>query len=433
MEEAYQARQAAPHLNRYQDRMKPLTPFKQDVTTSTFAEDFEHSMQRLRGALTDLLAAAGEDPRQPQEISRNCDLNKNLAWKVSKIVNSTDAYSCAQHVPGSAGIRILLAAFERRGVSAEVLRGVEEAIDQFDRMIRVHVGDRGNLELYVGSVQEDGIHSSQLEVKRRMAYQGNCVIWGVQARVAYTLKVISPNATNPERADIATVGGLLGFRRLRPTASWPVLRMRTLSEDVEIGHDWRPINPAHEGTSAPLIPGYCSTPLPETRSIVEGERTTHEICEGPVGNTAAVDVAFGGVDLSHVPVRTKDLEAIGEHYCRSDTPVEMLQFDLLVHRDLPFQLPPKLVTYSSINGDQVFPLSKQDRFHLPSTDHVNSLGPSMPAVSSPHIPRYGKLVHTVCERMGRDLGEFTGYRMTLSYPPIPAIFVMHHKLGSPIE
>ena len=412
--------------------MKQLTSHSPQRAQTDFPVDFERCMHRLRGALTDLLAAAGESPGHPQELARGCGLNKNLAWKVCKIINSTDSYGVAQHIPGSAAMRILLEAFERRGVPMEVRGSVTQAMGEFDTMVRLHVGDRSNLELYLGSIQKDGIHSSQLEMKRRLAYQGNSAIWGVQARVAFGLKAVSPTHGDPERADLTAVGGLLAFRRLRPTASWPLLEVVTLSENVEVcQEDVVPIDPDSHGKGAPLIHEFCSSPLAATREIVEGDTTTYEICEGPVGNTAAADIVYGSIGRNHVPVRADTSEAVGEHYFKVDTPVEMLQFDLLVHRSLPFDVPPRLVTYSMLNGDLHFPLSKNQRYHLPGRTQVQSLGSSLPGLATPHIPRYGQLVTRTCEAIGYPLEEFQGFRVTLSYPPIPSMFVMHHHLGAP--
>jgi hypothetical protein len=412
--------------------MHPLTPLAPNHDISSFPVDFERAMQGLRGALTELLASLHEDPRAPQELSRRYGINKNLAWKVCKIINSTDAYSSAQHVPGLGGIKILLRSLEKGGAPAEELKAVEAAMSRFDRMIQVHVGDRANLELYVASVQPDGVHSSQLEANRRMAYLGNSAIWGVQARLGFTLRLVAPNEEDHERADLCSIGGLVGFRRLRPTASWPVLQMRTLSENLEIRSDRQvPVDESIQPGEAPLVREFCSTPLPATRSLVEGDLTIHELCEGPVGNTAATDVVFGSIDRALVPVRGDEEESVGEHYCRIDTPIEMVQFDLLVHKDLPFSLPPELCTYSLLQGKLVFPLSRNTRFHLPGTESVQELGGAPPVMASPHIPRYGRLVELACERLGHRLGDFRGFRMTLAYPPVPTVFVMHHQLGRP--
>jgi len=82
-------------------------------------------MQNVRGALTELLASLGENPRLPQDVSRRHGINKNLAWKVCKIINSTDVYASAQHGPGPGGIRILLRAFEKAGAPEEALAAVD--------------------------------------------------------------------------------------------------------------------------------------------------------------------------------------------------------------------------------------------------------------------------------------------------------------------
>lgn len=56
-------------------------------------------------------------------------------------------------------------------------------------------------------------------------------------------------------------------------------------------------------------------------------------------------------------------------------------------------------------------------------------GPSPPVVATPHLPRYASLVELCCRRLGHPLEAFRGYRMTLTYPPIPSGFVIHHPLG----
>lgn len=412
--------------------MTELKPFVKSDVHSTFPVDFERAMNGLRGALTDLLAAGGDDPRQPQELSRSYGLNKNLAWKICKIVNSTNSYEVSTQVPGSAGMRILLAAFEKRGVSRQVIDLVAEAFAGFEEMVRIHVGDRSHLELYVGAVQPEGVHSSQLEAMRRMAYQGNSAIWGVQARVGFVLRAVSPASSDPDRADVTSVGGLLGFRRLRPTASWPLLRQLILSENAEVGHEpVEHIDPDFDPSGAPLVGDFCSDPVPETRKTITGDTATYEICEGPVGITAQADLTFGTIDRNNVPVfaGAAGEESVGEHYCRVDTPVEIVQFDLLVHRDLPFEMPPRLATHSTLCTTPTFPLSQDKSCLLPGTTSVQALGDSLHSYSTPHIPRYGHLVTRTCERIGHPLEEFQGYRVTLTYPPIPSILVMHHPLG----
>ena len=408
------------------------SPFKRTLDTpATFPGDLHGCMQQLRGALTELLASVGDDPRKPQELSRRLGLNKNLAWKACKIINSEDVLSSVQHVPGAGGIKILLKAFQDSDAPAASIDAVRAAMEEFADMVRVHVGDRANLQLYVTSWQPEGVHADELGDKRRLAYQGNSAIWGVQARLGFALRLLAPNVEDPQRADMAMIGGLSGFSRLRPTASWPVLQVQVIGADVSSGgQPGVPIDPDYTGEGPPLIRSHCSDPIPSTRTIVEAESTTYEICEGPVGNTAALDLTFGHVLRGNVPIHDEAPGAVGEHYCRVDTPLEAVQFDLLVHRDLPFELPPKLVTYSRLHDKVSFPLSEASRFHLPGITRVQELGSHPPVVASPLLPDYATLVAAGCRAIGHELDAFRGYRVTLSYPPMPVTLVMYHPLGS---
>lgn len=389
-------------------------------------------MHGLRGALTELLASMGDDPRLPQEVSRRYDINKNLSWKVSRIINSTDSYESVPHVPGRGGMKILCQAFEAAGAPPARIGAVQGAFGAYNEMIRLHVGDRATLELYVGSRQPGGILSEQLEDKRRLAYQGNSAIHGIQARLGVTLTAIAANAQDPTFLDLANVGGFFGFRRLRPTVSWPVLQQQIRTDDFEVEEERRsPIDDAHAGDGPPLMREFCSQPLPETRTVQVGDVTTHELCEGPVGMTASIDVAFGTVSRHVVPVHGDSPESVGEHYCRVETPLELAQFDLLVHRDLPFQLPPRFLACSRLHGEPLFPLSHHPRFHLPGAPEVQDLGPVVHGISSPHISSYARLADQTCRALGHELEEFRGYRVVVSYPPMPTIMVLVHPLAPP--
>jgi hypothetical protein len=66
----------------------------------------------VRGSLLELYAALSVDPEQPQEAIRKFRVNKNLAWKVSKILSAQDGLTSIQHFPGGAGWEIMLGAMK---------------------------------------------------------------------------------------------------------------------------------------------------------------------------------------------------------------------------------------------------------------------------------------------------------------------------------
>ena len=92
-----------------------------------FSDDLKQVLQGLRGALTDALSTIGVDPARPQEVARRLGLHRNLTWKVSKIVTSTDVFSAVPHVPGRTGMQILDQALRKVGAPAGGLERIRSA------------------------------------------------------------------------------------------------------------------------------------------------------------------------------------------------------------------------------------------------------------------------------------------------------------------
>src|SRR5215471_18956128 len=127
-------------------------PIKARSDAVALEEDCREVLQALRGQLIELYSAAGLDPGQPQEVARRLGLNKNLTWKVSKIINAADGLSAIQHVPGAAGMEILLTGLESAGASRRNIDAVHEALERFDQVVERHAGDRAHLDLILDSM-----------------------------------------------------------------------------------------------------------------------------------------------------------------------------------------------------------------------------------------------------------------------------------------
>ena len=61
-----------------------------DTSTVSFPKHARAVVRTVRGAFTELLISVGADPSDPQAMSRKFGLNKNLAWKISKIIQADD-------------------------------------------------------------------------------------------------------------------------------------------------------------------------------------------------------------------------------------------------------------------------------------------------------------------------------------------------------
>jgi hypothetical protein len=364
-------------------------------------------------------------------VSKAIGINRNVAWKLSRLIHATDPYEMHPHLPGNAGMHIVLRAFERHGAPADELRAVTGAWSEFEAMVERHAGNRRRLALLLASRSAQEGSGDEGLAARRAAFEGLSAVFGAQARVRLGLSMMAPSREASDRAAIVSISGLLDFRRLRETTCWPMVQVQGFDTEGEPGPGRRqPLEPNDgDPERAPLLTEFSTSPPPELVVTGREDVRTYELRPGPVGRAAAVDVVFGTILPAAVPIYDTDDDpnSVGEHYCRIDTPVERLLFDLYVHRDLPFELPPSMALYSLLHGRLDYPLSQQEASLLPVPGRIQELG-SPPVVSTPAYGDHGRLVARAAAALGVPLGELRGYRYELAYPPVPSVAVMHHPL-----
>lgn len=395
------------------------------MTVHQLESDCRLCLQDLRGALIDLYASVGADPASPQQASRRFTINKNLTWKVSRIVSAEDALAAIQHIPGPAGIDILLNSFQQSGATETAVHAVRSALRAFDEVVVRHAGDRAELDLILDSMGLSG--ELGLATSREAAFRGNSGIWGVQARARTTLGVVAPSKTDPDIVDVALVGGFVGIRRLRPNVRWRLFRFQAYTADgsplprpgVE------PIDPAEQPDSH-LFREFCSSNTPPMESLRNAEFRDYFLPSGPVGNTGAFDCFFGEIYRGH-PRYTSPSDAHGEFSSSVSLPTETLIFDLLVHRDV--QVPaPQVVVYARPDGGPDTPSTRDAQIILPIQERCVELAGRPPATALAIAPRYAELTHAVTARLGFGLSDFRGYRLTLKHPPLNSTVVLRWPL-----
>jgi len=158
----------------------------------SFEEHVRSAIHDLRVSLIEVVAAAGVDPAQPQEMARRLNLKTNLTWRISKFICEADPFASIPHIPGKQGLNIFLKAVQKAGADAEGLAAARKAMQDFDRMVEMHAGDRKTLEMMLGNLTRDG-EQQRNEAHRKLAYQGISATCGVQARVQLTVNMIAPS------------------------------------------------------------------------------------------------------------------------------------------------------------------------------------------------------------------------------------------------
>ena len=408
----------------------PMTRSHSVQHHATFEADVRDATQAIRRTLSEALTAVGADLTRPQQMARQLGLDKSLSWKVTKILSDADPVAAIPRLPGRSGQKIIVDALLKAGAPSEQAEAVRAAMDEFERLVSVHAGDRDTLEIMLSSLTREG-QADRDEAQRRLAYQANSATWGVRARVQISAHFAAPSTHNAGMLDLAIASGLVDFRRLRQDAAWAVATIRGITDDgsprgmVNFG----PLDPAISDPAAPpLMTAFSSNPLPAIRTAPTRNGAVRcEIAEGPVGNTGAATCMTGWFTRAAVSRWRSPNDRYGEHFVSMTTPVETIFHDLFVHRSMTFALDPTIHVYSQLPGGPVYPADGRTQGLLPIADPVVRLG-GPPDLTTPDYAPFPRLVESVMKRMEWNIADFVGFRFRLRYPPIPALAVLRYEL-----
>ncbi|OAB56651.1 hypothetical protein AY599_24875 [Leptolyngbya valderiana BDU 20041] len=370
----------------------------------------------MRGALLGLYSQVGADPDRPQDVSRRLGLNKNLTWKISRVLQAEDAFEALPLLPGMAGLDLVLEATEKAGADAAALQRTRLAIAEIEAMVATHGGDRATMDLMLDSMAETG-----LEKSRKLAFRGNAGIWGVMAKARVSAQVLAPNADDPNMLDVMLIAGLQKVRRFRPIPRWPVFRLGRYEFEGQVQRF-----AVEEAPEAPwgFLPSFSRGPMPEIHVREDGDEVTYEVGDGPVGKTGEFGCYFGFGYRADVPrYRTKPDETAWLAAAVS-MPVETLLFDLFVHKDMPEALQAETSIYGGAwqNTPQFPPSAK-----LPINDRPVHLGRGAD-VSTPLADQYAEVMRLSFERAGWSAEDFHCLRLVVEHPPMPSRAVIRYPL-----
>lgn len=390
----------------------------------------------IAGRLSDLsssLATAIEhaqlSDQRPLALSRTLSVDKNITWKLARLMKTSDVGEAFQHLPGEAGFEIFMNALLRHGATRADIEQARLAYQSVASTVKEHAGDKQTLEILLDGANSDS--NERLLVSRKLAFRGNSGIWGVQARTRINTAIILPGANDPNVIDLVAIGGWIDFLRTRDDAQWTMFR-RTMAADSDPAAVARftPIDPSEPANGPMLIRPFCSASMPPINVIHEpGNVIVHTLAPSPVGKTGAFNCFYGSI-----------LRGIGERYAsKTDdhgevgavvaAPVEQLQFDLLVHRSLGFEAAARASVYGSPSSAE-----RRERDLLPLTVAsapvvvAGTNDGASPQLASPTMPAYGQLLEWVAGQLNVELQDLNVVRFTLEYPPFPSTVVVKFPL-----
>jgi hypothetical protein len=399
---------------------------KNQIDSNAFEADAEAVICRIKGSLSEVIAAVPTlSFKRATDLAVGLGIDSKLAWKISRFVDGTDPFAAARFIPGPSAMKIFLRAAARRHAPPEVISAAEKAFASFRQLVRAHAGNRKYFDMMVAAHATADRGSSDLE-HRRLTFEGNSFVWGVQARTVFRTFVASPSADG-ESWDTIAVRGFIDFRAMRPGVAWRISRPYSVDKSHGIHTELvrRPLDPsmAADG-SLPLMTEFCTRPLPEFRRGRRGERGfDYEFIESSVGNTARLTCITGEI-VRQVEPRYPD--PMYQDFCVSfpvRTPAEVLLFDVAIHEELfgGGGLQPML--FSDLFGGSA-DLSYGDTDRLPLHEGVESLGRGVDMAHTRDVPRYPELLRYAFAQAGWDPAKYELYRFRMRYPPLPSTIML---------
>lgn len=377
--------------------------------------------------MTDLLDEAGLVGAKPTLIGRTLGVDKTLAWKIARFVEDAEAVGAARHMPGSAGVEIVLKAAAAHGVGEPRVRAMRDADQSLRTFMRRHAGDRRSFEAMLAKGgRDDRIESEE----RKALYKSGSAIWGVRARAQTLLLALKPSDRDPDKIDVLQLGGMFGFERLRDDVPWIIRRLtnKTDSGSQETSFKREPLDPqGATGDGLPLVPKFCSGEMPEIRQFQADDGTVFdELAPSAVGRHGAVSFVTGELYRAALPMHWSETNTEGRYKLTVRTPVEAVMFDLMLHKDLAHFGEPEmrmlglLEDRPSIGGGD----AGNGGSLLYEPEFAKRLG-TPPVMQTPRVGGYAGMVEDAFEMGGwGSMGEYRGYRAELEYPPAPSGVMM---------
>jgi hypothetical protein len=394
-----------------------------DSALGAFRSECDAAIGVLRAALGRLGAAAESDPLRPQEVSRRFGINKNLTWKIARVLLATDALEAIPMIPGPEGIEIYLRAFESKDTLRAHTAAVREALTQFEGVIARHFGDRAQLEVVLDGLRADG----NLESSRRMAFKGMSGVFGLRARVRLTVHMLFPSADTPGVGDVAQLVGLAGLQRLRPIGALPVFR--TTGGSPANSRVMAPlVRTAERNDSDFLLREFSNFPSATVHTREFGGQKILELSEGPIGRVGESDIFFGTLLKGTMALRRTPDESSHEFVTNVSVPSESLVLDFYCHRQLVGTEAMTATVHSTLGQPLSSDAVQREQSRMPMDLSPAVLEQLHEAPPIPAMPRYPQMVAQAFDAMAHDIRDFRLVRVCADFPPAPSAVLVRWML-----
>lgn len=371
----------------------------------------------VRASVATLLDDVGVDPTKTRESARILELNRGLAWRLTRLVRSPDAASVVSDVPGRQSMARFLDSCRRRGAPETSVSAALSAVEAFERAVDSCSGDRKTLAMVMAN-RSDRNPASEQERARRKLFEGACSVWGVQAQARFVTVFLFPSPDDPSMLDAGHVTGYVDFRRLS-TKPWPMSYEAVHDASGKlVGFDKSPLDSeGSEEGELQLLTKFCKPAKPRIDVSVNDGMKRFDLAAGPVGNEGLTTCIFGSY-LRKLYARSPDPAETAGFMVLLRTPIERVVFDFFIHKDISVANPARTMlldrlAYPQVNRESDFPAQS-----LSISESPAPLPRGIGGAIHPNLPWYPKLLDFVTSRIEHRFEDFDGSRFEMTFPPI---------------
>ncbi|HUU94649.1 MAG TPA: hypothetical protein VM487_02840 [Phycisphaerae bacterium] len=367
-------------------------------------------------SLRHVLAAVPGAPRRPVELSRALRVNHDLASKTLLATSKPDPLAAAHSMPGPEALRTLLKAARRRKIDKALIAVAEEAVREFESLLRDDVGSRAELDAVLSAWLPEARRRFEASNKQ-LAFKANCNLKGVVAEVGLTAVLFHP-ADDQVNCDAVGIMGRMGLRRLRPGV--PICFSARHSGPKASSFAWETLEGARVDfpQSNVLLNEFCSQPMPKLEISMADDAIHYRIARNGIGPKSAVNVFLAQV-VRNALDRYRRPEAPRRKGVGTEVeiPTKTMVLDVLLHESVWPGCPPELVIYDTVIRGRAN-VNDQSRLidRMDLSESIQFLGQGTARFRIAEVPNYVELIRNVCDKLGWASEKFRGYRCRISYP-----------------
>jgi hypothetical protein len=221
--------------------------------------------RRLASEIASALGGLPLEHQSVRSMAAFLDLDPTVCHRAKSAAQSTgDPLGALERSPGIAGLQSLAQALAEHGVKAELVQGLNHAIEQFGTLVKRSGGSHAKLQRRIASLREFSSEGAvdtgaQGALQRRRMFQATSSWLGTRLDTYATIAIAQPVPGLEDHIEGAKVSAFVGHRA-RKTSPPLVASIRYRSGEPVRGADEAPKSPGviEPPQSAEIVPEFSS-------------------------------------------------------------------------------------------------------------------------------------------------------------------------------